>query len=53
MSYRVVFALTKLLQLHFEAEAEAGDVNAQLWLGRRYRWGYGGIEADLRLARRY
>lgn len=40
------------LHLHNEAEAEAGDPDAQLWLGRRYFWGYGGLQPNVQMARR-
>ena len=35
-----------------EAEAEAGDANAQMWLGRRYFWGFGGLQPNPLIARR-
>jgi len=41
------------LQLHNEAEAEAGNTDAQMWLGRRYFWGYGGLQPNVRQARQW
>jgi len=41
------------LQLHNEAEAEAGNTEAQMWLGRRYFWGYGGLQPNAAQARRW
>ena len=41
------------LQLHHEAEAEAGDAHAQMWLGRRAFWGYGGLQPNAAQARRW
>jgi hypothetical protein len=39
------------LQLLYQQDAELGNVNAQLWLARRYRWGYGGLQPNVPLSR--
>lgn len=41
------------LQLHNEAEALAGNTEAQMWLGRRYFWGYGGLQPNVQQARHW
>jgi hypothetical protein len=41
------------VHLSFLADAEAGNAEAQMWLGRRYFWGYGGVQPNIALARRY
>lgn len=42
----------QLHQVH-EAEAEGGNADAQLWLARRYYWGWGGLQPNVRMARQW
>eukprot|EP01038_Epipyxis_sp_PR26KG_P017360 gene17360-23977_t len=39
--------------LHIETEADAalGDANAQVWLAKKYYWGFGGVPRDETLAK--
>jgi hypothetical protein len=39
------------LQLLLEADAEQDNLHAQLYLARRYRWGWGGLQQNMRLSR--
>jgi len=41
------------LHVYNENEAQAGDAEAQMWLGKRHFWGLGGVDPNPVIARRY
>ena len=42
-----------IINTHTEAEAIGGDPEAQMFMGRRYYWGFGGVPPNIDIARRY
>ena len=41
------------LHVHNEAQAHDGDAHAQTYLGKKYFWGWGGVQRNERVARRW